>query len=695
MRELNKIIILLLLIQSAIFAIVDNTKHNLSVTGPGSVKSLTETEICVFCHIPHSAQSGRPLWNRAMPSGSYTMYESDYLDRLNYPKPAGLGVAKGTPGSLSRQCLSCHDGTIAIGSVYMVRGNILGNTLINMSGVNAGGMMPAGSAGDIGTDLSVHHPVGYEYNPNVTVNFGEGNRPSELKLSPDAPIRLYQLGSKKYVECSTCHDPHSENKKFLRVKSGANHGQNVRDTCLACHDKSGGVPWPTTHEVIGMPYRDSEVFSKYGTYSPSDLFCVNCHTPHNGEGKPYLLRKIEQQTCFQGAASSVSLSSCHGSGAPTSAPDIESVLSRPYGHPVMEIDGVHTNLDVLYGTGVARNPSGSKGLSWSDSKHAECMDCHNPHKLGSKNHVADGQWYPSIPTNNVSQVLRGVSGVEPDWTPRGIQPTSFTTLETATKEYQICLKCHSYWALGSAPDGVSSHFLSEYGINATDQAWEFNPNNRSAHPVVMPLNQMTGNYAPKALHSSQMKPPWNTNVGNQTMYCSDCHGSDNEIGGDARGPHGSNYKFMLKGENNHWPLKPDGSYYTVWGDVDWSTNNVNDGLFCRNCHNIYVNEPGGAGSHKMFFGGMGGPCVNCHIAVPHGSPVSNLLGYRSFPEPYNYKDEQTGELMLKIDGYKKIGANYSTVDVKKVYSTHPSCSGGSTHAAHCHVTNTGGYDSYP
>ncbi len=679
MQKLNKIIILLLLAYSCAFGLVDNTKHNLSTTGPGSIKSLTETEVCVFCHIPHSAQAGRPLWNRSMPSSSYTLYESDYLDRLNYPKPTSLGASKGTPGSLSRQCLSCHDGTIAIGDIYLVRGNLLGDTLIDMMGVDGAGMMPVGAMGNIGTDLSLHHPVGYEYDPSVAISFGEGSRDSELKLIPDTPIRTYTYSGKKYIECSSCHDPHTENKKFLRVKSGANHGQNVRNTCTSCHDKSGGVPWPTTHEVIGMPYRDAEVFNKYGTYSPSDLFCINCHTPHNGEGSPYLLRKIEQQTCFQGAASSPGLSSCHGTGAPSSAPDIQSVLSRSFSHPVMDIDGVHTNLDTLYGTGVPRNPPGSKGLSWSDSKHAECVDCHNPHRLGSKNHVEDGQWYPTTPSNAISDVLRNVNGIEPNWTPRWTQPTTFTTLESSTKEYQICLKCHSYWALGDAISGVSSHFLVNEGIFATDQAWEFNPNNRSAHPVVMSSNSMPGSYEPKSLEVQHMREPW-TNVGNQTMYCSDCHGADNEIGGDPKGPHGSNFNFMLKGENNYWPRKPDGTLYTV-GDI---YNGGDIGLFCKNCHDLTtanVHQFKGAGG-----GGMGGgsftnfTCVNCHVTVPHGSPVSRLIGYSSFPEPYNYEGNS-----LMLSGYTK------TVGIARgnASSNNRSC--------RCHGMGGGGggYDSYP
>ncbi len=682
MKYIFRIFLFITLTNLSVNATIFNTKHNLSVTGTGNIKATTETEVCVFCHTPHNARPGKPLWNKKMSDSLYTMYSSTYIDRINYPKPSSLGRNSNEAGVISRQCLSCHDGTVAIGNVYIVRGTLLGDSLIDLAGVGAGGVMPSGISANFGTDLSMHHPVGYEYNPHVTIDFGTGSKSSELKPTPDAPIKTYTYGGKKYIECSSCHDPHVDNKKFLRVKGGVNHGQNVRDTCTSCHDKDAGAPWPTTHEVIGMPYRDTEVFNKYGTYSPSDLFCINCHTPHNAEGG-HLLRKIEQQTCFQGAASSSSTSSCHGTGAATSAPDIESVLMRPYGHPVSEINGIHTNLDVLYGEGVTRNPAGSHGLSWNDSKHAECVDCHNPHKMGSNVHVSEAQWYPSTPTNRVSDVLRGVSGVEPNWSNRWTQPLAFTTLESSTKEYQICLKCHSYWALGNAINGVSSHSLLRSGINATDQAWEFNPNNRSAHPVVMSLNSMPGSYAPKALESKHMMSPWK-NIGTQTMYCSDCHGADNEIGGDPKGPHGSNHKFMLKGENNYWPEKPDGSLYTVGDIYDGGDN----GLFCKNCHDLTtanVHQFKGSGSGGM--GGMGGSfrnytCVNCHVAVPHGSPVSRLIGYDSFPEPYNYNGNS-----LKLDGYQKTSGIF-----RGAASSHNS-------ACRCHgrggMGGGGSYYSYP
>ena len=86
-------------------SIVDSP-HNLSATGPGEVRAVTEQKICVFCHTPHRAAPIQPLWNRLLPVSVYSVYSSNSLDAL-----------PGQPTGASKLCLSCHDGTIALGSV--------------------------------------------------------------------------------------------------------------------------------------------------------------------------------------------------------------------------------------------------------------------------------------------------------------------------------------------------------------------------------------------------------------------------------------------------------------------------------------------------------------------------------------------------------------------------------------------------
>jgi len=249
-------------------------------------------------------------------------------------------------------------------------------------------------------------------------------------------------------------------------------------------------------------------------------------------------------------------------------------------------------------------------------------------------------------------------------------------MESAEKEYQICFKCHSYWGIGTAVKGINTGGYvspSDGTTPLTDLAWDMNINNKSGHPVVIQQLGRTGSYDPKQLHSSQLLTPWTENPGLNTMYCSDCHGADNELGGDPKGPHGSNLKYILKGVNQYWPKKPDNvTLYTM----DDLINGTDQGLFCKNCH--IPGTPHTVWSTNM--SGKGYQCVECHMAIPHGSPTSRIIGYNTFPAPYNY-----GGNSLRLIGWKK--RPYDPLDVgleSAAYATHAGMG--------CHGTNAGGYD---
>ena len=697
---------LLLFINAELSGSIVNTKHNLSSAiipdMNRTILAQTEQEVCVFCHIPHvSRPVGKPLWNRSMPTTNYDMYDSTYLRRLGYPAlETDLGTDNDTPGALSRQCLSCHDGTIAVGSVYKLRRVFMGTDKIAMDGVDGSGFIPAGAAGLIGTDLSVHHPVGVEYTTTleaVDVVFDTGTRTAELLDPPTSPLKLYEYASypeKKYVECSSCHDPHKEaanaggeSNKFLHVSSGTTLAENIVTTCISCHSKREGIAGADNpHNLLTDAYTTDGLAAEYGTAALNEFYCVNCHTPHNAQsGQAYLQRKVEQNTCYMGASDDRTTAPCHGTGSIlASTKEIETVLNRSNGHGMVnDQDGVHTNLDTLYGTDITRFPADTKGLSFADSKHVECVDCHNPHKLAANKHVADADMYPTTPTNLVSPVLQGVNGVEPIWPTEWIQPTTFTTMESAEKEYQICLKCHSYWGLGNATWGVNTggHETQDLAtrIPLTDVAWEMNKNNKSGHPVVFSANERPNSTVPKALDALQLLDPWITGRGANTMYCSDCHGAEDETGVDPKGPHGSDQPFMLKGTNTSWPIKSSGVLYDL-DDIDTSGDNF---LFCKNCHDLTY-------PHKEWGGQMATEnfnCVTCHVAIPHGSQVSRLIGYKNFPAPYNY-----GGNSLQISLFKKnpIGVEVGDFDTGRVYDADGG--GGGCRGGACHADNAGGYD---
>jgi hypothetical protein len=342
------------------------------------------------------------------------------------------------------------------------------------------------------------------------------------------------------------------------------------------------------------------------------------------------------------------------------------------------------------------------------NRHAECSDCHNPHRVvkfrdfrgtpsGSITGVPDAAGtHPHTDTamnhtNIASGVLRGSWGVEPiygaasfDALPvgytakRGDPGATATALVTAsyvTREYQICLKCHSDYGYsdnnlpqttggsgtGNRPTLASFRGGTPSGINGvtmyTNQAKEFqaplahagpatnaclnagteagasatfnNCNNRSWHPVMQPTGRTTVTRGMSA--GNPWLPPWNNQVGANTMYCSDCHGSgvtsatsvipDNGDNGNSWGPHGSNNDFILKGQ---------------WTD----TTGANANLLCFKCHakanytsrndtgrktGFYSSDRGNLHNYHIDKMGRELRCTWCHTAVPHGWKNKALL----------------------------------------------------------------------
>jgi len=117
---------------------VANSKHNLSATGTGPVTTSDDDQVCVFCHTPHGAtiEPGAPLWNRQLSTQTYTTYTSSSLDAET------IAGQLQQPAGSSKLCLSCHDGSLAIGAVNVSGGQQ--NVTFSMSGTGAGGEMPAG-----------------------------------------------------------------------------------------------------------------------------------------------------------------------------------------------------------------------------------------------------------------------------------------------------------------------------------------------------------------------------------------------------------------------------------------------------------------------------------------------------------------------------------------------------------------------
>ena len=233
-------------IKTASAADIVATKHNLSTSGPGPVKATLETQICIFCHTPHGGMYSvgglsTPLWNHTLTTASYTVPSNTSAEWATM-----LSTPQNPPDGDSRLCLSCHDGTVAIGSVVNYGGT---PGTISMSGTAAGGKMPAGTS-NLGTDLSGHHPVSIEVNDQLRTdkvdqcnNFIVSWQICYPRTSvAGQTVRLRptsnQYGSGSHtnlgVQCSSCHDPHNDTpvgNKFLRAGTPANQ----TPLCTVCH----------------------------------------------------------------------------------------------------------------------------------------------------------------------------------------------------------------------------------------------------------------------------------------------------------------------------------------------------------------------------------------------------------------------------------------------------------------------------
>jgi predicted CXXCH cytochrome family protein len=313
---------------------VVNGPHNLSASGPGRIRAASEDEVCIFCHTPHNAAPVRPLWNRSFPPDAYTIYTSKALD-----------ARPGQPTGASKMCLSCHDGTIALGSVLSR----------DMPITMAGGIttLPAGSASNLGTDLSDDHPISFRFDTSLASKDPHLRNPRSLP-------REIRLDSNAELQCTSCHDAHDNSRgKFLVV-------QNINSQlCTSCHQVG-------TTLVNG--HRD----------------CSACHQPHSAPSGPYLLKRATITrtctACHDGSvvgaadvASDLHKFSVHDTNAsPDPAEPLEKTTScvdchEPHtmGRGSAPAPGIHPNFGRVSGV----NASGSP-IQAAANEYEVCFKCH-------------------------------------------------------------------------------------------------------------------------------------------------------------------------------------------------------------------------------------------------------------------------------------------------------------------------------
>ncbi len=427
---------------------VVNTVHNLSAGGPGGMHAVTEDQVCIFCHTPHNAAPVQPLWNRSLPVSAYTVYSSNALD-----------AEPGQPTGSSKLCLSCHDGTIALGSI-LSRDQII---------MMAGGIttLPPGES-NLGTDLSDDHPISFAYTGTLV------GRDPKLRHPGSLPDNL-RLDGNQELQCTTCHDAHDDSFGDFLVMSNddaalckachdistttvpahrdcrACHqthtapsgpyllaGDKITSSCLNCHDGSHVGAKDIASQLQKLDVHDTDSPVDPTDPIPGHVTCADCHNPHTmhqGSASPPAISPNF------GAVSGVSISGvqleaaeyeyevCFKCHADDNALD-ESFISR-------QITQVNTRLEFATSS-VSFHPVAGPGRSsnvpslkpsYDESSIIACSDCHG-----------------SEPGNAAPRGVHG-SDIEPllvrqydtyDFTPESAQA------------YALCYYCH----YREGPDGI-------------------------------------------------------------------------------------------------------------------------------------------------------------------------------------------------------------------------------------------------
>ena len=168
--------------------------------------------ICIACHTPHNGDltvAAAPLWNHEVDNTVvYTLYTSARLDATDLGQPDGI----------SKLCLSCHDGTVAVDSF----GGAVGTTFIDAINTSA----------NVGTNLRNDHPVSFTYDTALATADGALFDPATAASGLGGTIAADLLFNGR-MECASCHDVHNRygNAYLLNINPAASA------LCLTCHDK--------------------------------------------------------------------------------------------------------------------------------------------------------------------------------------------------------------------------------------------------------------------------------------------------------------------------------------------------------------------------------------------------------------------------------------------------------------------------
>jgi len=555
--------------------------HNLSPSGTSPIKGPLDP--CMYCHAPHSGvQNSNPaLWSQTLSTQTYTTYASTTLHNVSQQPALGQD---------SSLCLSCHDGTVAVGQTQPYGP-------IQMTG----SMYPQ----DVfHSNLQGSHPFSLKLPLVDAANLVPSLVASGTTADPLKTVKLINGD----VECTSCHNPHSQaidtiSKNFL-VRDSSN-GQ----MCLACHDPNprtvGGqnnplAQWSTSiHATAGNAIANPPVLGSYSTVAQNA--CLSCHIPHNSSAGARLLRG-PQPSVPNMDASTQNCITCHNGGS-----NISQAIANVYAE--------FAKISHPFPSGINLHDAGESVLL-NNNRHATCVDCHSPH--ASQQTVSFNSALPPAIRPSQAGVL-GISATD-----------GRTVLTPAVNQYENCLRCHGtstgkqtqavfgYSPLREVTAADSLNILPQMSSAAT-----------SSHPVLHPRSSM---WSQTSLLSYMFQLDGQTQgrpMGKQ-IYCTDCHNADDnrEFGGTGpNGPHGSKWLHLLERRYEFSQAPGPGQRITnLFPNPDLSVNGPY--AMCGKCHNLStVDSLTSWASHPLHIN-AGFSCSTCHTAHGMGATSGNVTGER-------------------------------------------------------------------
>ena len=546
--------------------------HSFGLTSKSPISAATPGS-CAYCHAPHSALNVG-LWNQKLTTQAYTTYTS--TTEANSGKQPLLGYD-------SNQCLSCHDGTVAVGST-LVYGKI----------AMSGSMNPA----DIfGTTMQPSHPFSIVLPLKDNIDLVASLAATHTTADSTGAVRLIRGN----VECSSCHNPHVQATDLVSLNFLVKNSSGGQ-LCLSCHDPTRTMSnkvnpladWTVSaHATSAVAVTPQALVGSYSTVAGNA--CISCHAPHNGVGTSRLLRGQNEMDCI----------ACHNGGT-----NVTGIAS-------------YTNVFAEYATPKVGHPfptstsphDAAEATLLNNNRHATCVDCHSPH--GS----AQVGLFPPAPLIRISQ--KDIAGINAS--------DGVSVLTPAINQYENCLRCHGtssgkqtlpiygYAPVRAASSGDPLNIIPQFAIASS-----------SSHPVT---HLRSSSLPQPSLLSNMLNLDGVTqgrSMGTQIL-CTDCHNSDDnrEFGGTgSNGPHGSKWTHILERQYVFsQTLAPGGLISNLTPNPDTSVNGPY--ALCGKCHDlpnqIMQNTSWNQHSSHLI---AGFSCSTCHTAHGMGATTGALSGER-------------------------------------------------------------------